>query len=101
MEEKVLNELQKIQLLVMLGAKRVMTMSDCSLLTGLSKSHLYKLCSAKKIPHWKSSGGKITFFDKAEIENWCLSHRVKTSAEIESEAATYTAIGKRKGVKSV
>ena len=98
--EQVMNELQQIKQFTLLGAKRTLTMSDCALLTGLSKSHLYKLVCGKQIPYYKSQGGKLTYFDKSEIENWCLSHRVKTSSELETEAVTYTVTGKRKG-KSV
>jgi excisionase family DNA binding protein len=103
MEEKVLNELQEIKKLTVLGAKKALTMSDVALLTGLSKSHLYKLCCAKKIPHWKSGGGKLTYFDKSEVEAWQLQHRVKTATELETEATNYIVTGKhsRKGVKNV
>ena len=98
MEEKVLNELQELKNLTLLGAKKALTMSDCALLTGLSKSHLYKLVCAKKIPYYKSDGGKFTYFDKSEVEAWQLQHRVKTTSELETEAANYVVTGKRKGV---
>jgi excisionase family DNA binding protein len=88
-------ELQEIKKLTVLGAKKALTMSDVALLTGLSKSHLYKLCCAKKIPHWKSDGGKLTYFDKSEVEAWQLQHRVKTANEVEQEATTYCVTGKR------
>ena len=102
MEEKVLNELQKIKQLTVLAAKQALTMPDCALLTGLSKSHLYKLVCEKKIPYYKSQGGKLTYFDKSEIEAWCLQNRVKPQSEIEAEAATYVVTGKtRKGVQNV
>ena len=97
MEDKIFNELAEIKRLTLLTAKKALTMSDCALLTGLSKSHLYKLCHSKKIPYWKSAGNKLTYFDKSEIEAWQLQHRVKTSAEIEQEAVVYTVTGKRKG----
>ena len=89
METQILNELQELKKLTLLGVKKALTMSDCSLLTGLSKSHLYKLVCAKKIPYYKSDGGKLTYFDKQEIEAWLLLHRVKTTDEIETEAANY------------
>ena len=76
-------------------------MQDVALLTGLSMSCLYKKTNKKEIPFWKSEGGKINYFSKEEIENWCLSHRIKTNEEIESEAVTYTVTGKRKGVQNV
>ena len=99
--EQILNELQELKNLTLLGAKKALTMSDCALLTGLSKSHLYKLVCRKAIPYYKSNGGKLTYFDKSEVEAWQLQHRVKTSAEIEQEAVTYTVTGKRKGGQNV
>ena len=98
MEQNVLSELQEIKQLTLLGAKKVLTMRDASLLTGLSMSNLYKQCCKKSIPYWKSDGGKLLFFDKNEVENWCLKHRVKTTNELETEAATYCVTGKKKGV---
>ena len=96
METQILNELQELKKLTLLGVKKALTMSDCSLLTGLSKSHLYKLVCAKKIPYYKSDGGKLSYFDKQEIEAWLLQHRVKTTDEIETEAANYIVSGKKK-----
>jgi excisionase family DNA binding protein len=89
MEENILKELQELKNLALLGAKQALTMSDASLLTGLSKSHIYKLTCAKKIPYYKSQGGKLTYFDKGELNKWLLQCRVKTSDELETEAANY------------
>ena len=93
-------ELQEIKQFTLLGAKRVLTMSDAALITGLSKSHLYKLCCAKKIPYWKGEGGKFTYFDKSELEAWQLQHRVATSDELQSQADTYC-LKNGKGGKAV
>jgi excisionase family DNA binding protein len=103
MEKTILNELQEIKQLTLLGVKKTLTMSDASMLTGLSKSHIYKLVCAKKIPYYKSQGGKLTYFDKSEVEAWQLQHRVKPAYEIEQEAANYIAAGKhsKKGGKNV
>jgi excisionase family DNA binding protein len=90
-------EFQELKNLTLLNAKQALTMSDCALLTGLSKSHLYKLVCAKKIPHYNSQGGKLTYFDKDEVNKWLLQYRVKTIDELETEAATYVVTGKRKG----
>jgi excisionase family DNA binding protein len=103
MENMILSELQEIKQLTLLGVKQALTMSDASLLTGLSKSHLYKLVCYKKIPHYKSQGGKLTYFDKDELNGWMLQRRVKTSDELETEAISYTVTGKhsRQGGKNV
>jgi len=95
MEGQLLNELQKIRELTLLGIKKALTMTDASLLTGLSKSHLYKLVCAKKIPYYKSQGGKLTYFDRRELEAWMLSGRIKTNAELEQEAADFLVAGRR------
>jgi len=97
MDLEIKNELQQIKQLTMLGAKKALTMNDTALLTGLSKSHLYKLVCRKAIPYYKSDGGKLTYFDKSEVEEWCLKHRVKTADELETEAATYAVTGKKGG----
>jgi len=94
----ILSELQALKSLTLLSAKQVLTMTDASLLTGLSKSHLYKLVGRKAIPHYKS-GGKITYFDRDELNKFMLQHRVKTAAETEQDAANYIVTGKRGGKK--
>lgn len=99
MEVSILNELQEIKQLMLLSAKQALTMSDAALLTGLSKSHLYKMVCAKKIPYYKSQGGKLTYFDKDELTGWMLQHRIKTADELEQEAITYTVTGKHSNSK--
>ena len=95
---EVLEQLQELKQLAVLGAKNALTMNDVSLLTGLSKSHLYKLVCAKKIPYYKSEGGKMTYFNKQEIENWLLAYRVPTEAEQEQNAIAHCVMNsKRKG----
>ena len=94
MEEKILSELQGIRQLTLLGVKQALTMNDAALITDLSKSHLYKLVCAKKIPYYKNQGGKLTYFDKDELIGWMLQHRVKTSDELDMEATNYIVTGK-------
>jgi excisionase family DNA binding protein len=100
MEEKILEELQELKNLTLIGAKQALTMNDAALLTGLSKSHLYKLVCGKSIPYYKSSGGKLTYFDKDELTAWMLQHRVSTTTEIEQQASAYC-MKNRKGGKNV
>lgn len=96
--EELLKELQELKQLTVLGAKTALTMNDVVLLTGLSKSHLYKLVWSKKIPYYKSEGGKMTYFNKQEIENWLLSYRVPTEAELEQKAIAHcVTTSKQKG----
>ena len=97
MNDLIFKELQELKNLTLLGAKQVLTMDDTALLTGLSKSYLYKMVMKKQIPYYKSRGGKLTYFDRNEVNAWMLSNRIKTTDELESEAATYVVTNKRGG----
>ena len=80
--------LDKIERLVLMGSKDMLTIEDVSLMTGFTVSNLYRMTSKKTIPFYKPLGGKI-FFDKTEIENWLRSNKVDTKAVTESKANTY------------
>jgi len=67
--------------------KNVLNLSEVSRMTGLSKSHLYKLTCYKKIPFYKQA--KHLYFDRIEIENWLKSSRYATMDELERQASTY------------
>lgn len=95
MEEKILEQLNRIEKYTLLSAKNVLSLDDVSVLTGLSKSHLYKLTCRHQIPHYKPNGKQV-YFDRGEVENWMKQNRVVTEQEIEEKAATYVAIGRMK-----
>lgn len=78
----------------LLAAKKVLTFEDVALLTGLSKSHLYKLTSTHQIPHYKPNG-KYLYFDRAEVEKWMLQNRVATETETEQKAINYCVSDRR------
>jgi excisionase family DNA binding protein len=79
----------------LIGAKEALTTEEAALYAGISKSHLYKLVCYKKIPYYKSAGGKLTFFRKSELENWLLHTRVKTNEEVQADAINYVVTGKK------
>lgn len=76
-----------------LETKEVLTLTEVSQYTGLSKSHLYKLCSKNEIPFFKPFG-KVNYFDRLEIISWLKQNRVATSKEMESKAATFVTLKK-------
>lgn len=73
--------------------KTVLNLSEASVYTGLSKSHLYKLTSTGGIPCYKR--GKHLNFKLEELEAWLLSNRKVTSEEIEAKASKYVTLNKR------
>lgn len=93
MEEKIMCRLEAIERNSLLAAKNVLNLEDVALLTGLSKSHLYKLTSSRQIPHYKQNG-KQMWFDRREIEDWQKQNRVTTIAEAEQKAIAHTVMGK-------
>lgn len=85
-------QLDRIECYSMLAAKNVLVLDDVVILTGLSKSHLYKLTCTHQIPHYKPNG-KLIYFDRAEIELWMKQNRVATESEVEQKAVNYISTG--------
>lgn len=92
-------KLDRIEQLTLLGAKDALTMNDAAAYTGLSKGYLYRLVHLKKIPYYKSAGGKQTFFAKKELNDWLLKYRVQTTEEAQEAAAAYVMNNPRNGRK--
>ena len=89
------NRLENIERLTALSAKKVLNMDEVALLTSLSKSYIYKLVHQRLIPHWKNDQNRINYFNKSEIEDWMLKHKVKTTDEIQEEADNYLSKNKK------
>ena len=76
---------------LLLTQKKVLNLTEVILLTGLSKSYLYKLTSTGGIPCYKPQGKQI-FFNKDEVESWLLQNRRATNKELDALASTYTTL---------
>lgn len=88
--DRLTEQLNRIERNTLLAAKNVLTFDDVALLTGLSKSHLYKLTSTHQIPYYKPSGKNI-YFDRKEVEDWLRQNRANTEQEAQSGAAAFLA----------
>lgn len=78
-------------------SKSVLNLGEVCNLTGLSKSHIYKLTCWQKIPFYKQA--KHLYFDRGEVEAWLKENRFKSSDELNKEAATYVTLNKKGGAK--
>lgn len=87
-QEIILNRLSSIENYSLLAAKKVLNIDDVAMLTGLSKSHLYKMTCRKEIPYYRPNGKQI-YFDREEVEAWMKQNRVSTRQEAETTAASY------------
>lgn len=85
--DELIERLERIEKGVMMQ-KNVLTFEEAAMFTGLAKSYLYKLTANGKIPHYKP-GGKLIYFNRAELERWMLRNPVKTADEIEQQAINY------------
>ena len=88
MEDLILSKLEVIERNSLLAAKNVLTIDDVAVLTGMSKSHLYKLTCTRQIPFYRPNG-KIVYFDRAELEGWLKQNRVTPEYEAEQQAIAY------------
>ena len=94
------DKLNQILAYSLLAAKKVLTLEDVSLLTGLSKSYLYRLSCTHQIPYYKPNGKQI-YFDRAEIESWMKQNRVATKQEAEQAAIAYVVTDKQKTMDEI
>jgi excisionase family DNA binding protein len=94
------NEIQELQKSLknqnILGTKKILNSDEVCVLTGLSKSTIFKKTSGKQIPHHKAPGSKFLHFDRDEVEKWMLQRHFKTNAELASEVATHMVTKKGK-----
>ncbi|MCU0238543.1 MAG: helix-turn-helix domain-containing protein [Pyrinomonadaceae bacterium] len=68
--------------------KDILNLEEASSYLDISSSHLYKLTSQKKIPHFCPQGKKL-YFRREELNEWLLSNRQTTTAEIEDYALNH------------
>ena len=73
MDTELSKRLDRLERLALLGAKRVLTLDDLSLLTGKSKKTLYR--KMNEIPHYY--GGNGLAFKREEIESWLCQVKCK------------------------
>lgn len=97
----VMAKLEEIKQSTLIGAKDVLTIQECALLTGFTVKTLYGYIHRRRIPHYKAENGKSVFFSKAEVERWMKGMRVPTNEEIESRAETRIAIGRLRKQRTV
>lgn len=79
--------------------KHVLTFEEGCEYLGFKKSYVYKLTSAKIIPHSKPNG-KTIFFDRIKLEEWMLSNPSSSFSDKKILATSYIASNTKKNKKS-
>lgn len=65
--------------------KEVLTTDEAAKYLGISKSALYKMTMNRRLPYYKSEGGKLCYFDCQELIEWMKAHKVQTQEELEAK----------------
>jgi len=90
----ILNKLTAIEsLLEATNQTKPLTLVEAAKFLDLIQSHLYKLTSERKIPHFKPNGKKI-YFDEDELVQWLKRKPTRTLEETEEKAASYIVSGR-------
>lgn len=85
MDEQILKEVQELKKLIAeqtMLQKEVLNFNEAAVYLEVSHSHLYKLTSTGKIPVYKPNGKKL-YFNRLELNDWLLSNRQMSVAEIQ------------------
>ena len=84
-QEAILQKLNSIEALLLNQKSKPLTLQEASSYLNISPSHLYKLTSQAKIPHFKPTGKKL-YFNQTELNQWLLRNPVKTHDDLEEQA---------------
>jgi excisionase family DNA binding protein len=90
--ERKLDELAALNKELAALNKETLNLKEAARYLNMSCSHLYKLTSAKEIPHYKPRGKQV-FFERKELDRWLLQNRQTTKAEMEQAAIDYVVKG--------
>jgi excisionase family DNA binding protein len=66
----------------------ILTVSEAASFLKLQISTLYEKTATRGVPHFKR--GNRLYFLRKDLEEWLREGKVKTSLELQQEAATYT-----------
>jgi excisionase family DNA binding protein len=75
----------------MSNGKQLLTIQEAADFLHISTSHLYKLTAQNKIKHYQPGGKKI-YFLLDDLLDYVKAGKVKTTAELEAEAADHMAV---------
>lgn len=95
MEEAILNKLEEIRILTLIGVKDVLSMNEAAIYLGISAQRLRTLASPKEreIPCSKVRGS--LYFNKQDLNDYMSHNRRMSSYEIESQAELVIATSRR------
>ena len=79
--EEFLAQLQDIRNATLLQNKEIYNTEEACLFLGIKKNSLYNLVKKRKIKFFKSKGGKLTYFNRKDLEKWMTAISFPTKEE--------------------
>ena len=68
--------------------KRLLTIAQASIVSGVSISYIQKLVASKKLSHSKPTG-KLVFIHRRDLETFLSQNYIPSNDEVESSVADY------------
>ena len=90
--EDIQKQLLEFTLLINSTQKEVLNVTEAARYTSLATSQIYKLTHLHEIPHYKPRGKKI-YFKRSELDEWLLTNKQLSHAEIEEKALQHVLRG--------
>jgi excisionase family DNA binding protein len=69
--------------------KEVLNAGEAAKYLSLSQAYLYRLTSARLIPHYKP--GKKLYFKRTDLDSWMLRNRQESDDDLSKKATAYLA----------
>lgn len=84
-ESIILEKLNEVQKSLILATKKLLTVKEAAVVSGLSVQYLHRLTSQRRITHYKPNG-KTIFIDRNDLEKWLRQRRIVGEDEATAEA---------------
>lgn len=88
MDEEIKQQLDRIENYAQIAAKSVLNINEAAFILGMQPRTVRKMAQQHIVPTYKPNRS-VLYFKKSELEDWMLSNRVATQAEIESAAEAH------------
>lgn len=75
----IIGRLDQIRDATLLSSKDIYTTAEACMFLGVKRSYLYELVRNRKIQHYKSRGGKFTYFKRKDLEEWMTYNTIPSS----------------------
>ena len=61
----------------------LLRVEEAAAMLGVKASYIYRMSRERKLPHFKSSGGKLIYFRREDLEAWMMGTYVAPQNEVE------------------